>query len=239
MTLRIAALACALLGFTAGAAQAAGLSVSPVMLDLSAKRPITAVTVGNQDAMEKVIQAEVQLWRRENGKDILESSEDLTVSPPMFRVASGKKQVVRVGLTGDDAPSDAERTYRLILQELPQPGDETTPGQLRMLLRMSMPIFIAPAGKHPQTLETQLLTAADGKLQLKIANRGRLHARILKMSLQPVSGEALDIDEPAYVFPGEERVWTVALPANWQGPTVTLTATTDHEPYETSLPFQR
>ncbi len=239
MNFRFAILATLFLGFASGATQAAGLAVSPVLLELSDKRPITSVSITNQDTGDKVIQAEVQIWRRENGKDILESSEDLTVSPPMFRVASGKKQVVRLGLGGDDAPGDVERRYRLILQELPAPASEAAPGQLRMLLRMSLPVFIAPPGKDLRQLDTQVLSAADGQLQVRVSNRGRSRVRMLNMVLQPSAGEALQIDEAAYVFPGEERSWNLALPADWHGPSVKLTATTDREPYEVSLPFQR
>ena len=57
----------------------------------------------------------------EDGTDEYESTSDVIAVPPIFSIAPGETQIIRVGLVGGLSP-DRELAHRLFLTELPRPG---------------------------------------------------------------------------------------------------------------------
>jgi hypothetical protein len=84
-----------------------------------------------------VAQTDVMAWTRKDGRDALQASTDLLVSPPIFSLASGATQVVRVGQLRQ-ADASREIAYRPFIREMDQP---VPPGQtcIAAKLRVGMP----------------------------------------------------------------------------------------------------
>mgnify|MGYP000352878002 CR=1 FL=1 len=217
--------ACGLFFFVvwASVAKAASFGVSPVRVTLSETQQMDAITVRN-DGIEPVsMQLEVLNWSQEAGKDVLTPSRELLANPPIFTVPAGGSQLVRVGLRR--AP-DAQRelTYRVILQELPPPPNPDFMGT-RMMMRISLPVFVSPEVDAKPVLLWQAARTPQGALKISLTNNGNAHIQIanFKLSLPGSQQPWVTKESAEYVLPGQSRDWT--LPANSENPAPPLGVT--------------
>lgn len=223
-------------------AMAVGVSVSPVLLTLSTKHTSTAVTVTNDTGEEKVFQADPVAWRHQGDEDVYEPTTRIVASPPLFRLMPGARQVVRVGVPDTARVSDsAEGTYRLFLQEIPAAPKGNTEGgsQLKMLLRLGLPVFRSPAAPQPESMSWQARRNVDGRIQLEMRNTGNVHVRLsdLQLILAGMS-VPLKVDGFTYVFAGESRRWLLEPAKNWQGSSVKYSVQTEKGLRSADLPLE-
>jgi fimbrial chaperone protein len=216
------------------AATAGTFSISPLRVDLSAQAKTAALKVRNEDPGVVVVQAEARLWSQVDGQEILEPTSDLLVSPPLFTLEPGAEQVLRVALRRE-VDAERESSYRLVLQEVPQPSSPDFTG-LNMVLRLSLPVFVAPAAPAEPDLAWSVRRIADGKLVVRADNAGAAHARVLNFRIGAAQGAADGIKQPvvAYVLPGQYREWTLEDPGHLSGP-VWLRGRTDSGEFEAEL----
>jgi fimbrial chaperone protein len=186
-------------------AHAGSFSVNPVRVILSAKQPVAALTVRNGGSEAAVIQLETSAWSQEGEKDVLVPSTDVLATPPIFTVAPGKTQILRIGLR---RPGNAtgETTYRLVLREVP--SSVQTSG-LRVALMISMPVFVMPAAAVAPKLEWRATRTTDGQIRVHATNNGNAHVQFTKIDLALAEGgKALGGRNVAdYVLPGSTRSW--------------------------------
>lgn len=195
-------------GPSSAPAHAGSFSISPLRVELSATATTGALTLRNQEDAPIVVQAEAMLWEQVDGQDRLTPTRDLLVSPLVFTMPGNGSQLLRVALR---RPADAGRelSYRLILTEVPQPASPEFTG-LNVALRVSLPVFVAPAAETAPRLEWTASPAADGALAVTARNSGNAHARILRFEVAPATGAAAARlqEVTAYLLPGQSRTWT-------------------------------
>ncbi|KAG8150334.1 fimbrial biogenesis chaperone [Burkholderia catarinensis] len=189
-------------------AQATNFTVSPVRVELSAARKSVALTVRNESPDEPVVvQLSTVAWSQNAGDDVYASTGDLLAAPPIFTIAPGASQVVRIGLR--HAPSaDRETDYRLYLREVPAAPKPGFAG-VQIALEMSLPIFVKPAAETAPLLRWSADPRPNGAgmLALRVTNDGTAHAQVADLTLlapgsnRPVATHA----EFAYVLPGQSR----------------------------------
>ena len=80
-----------------------------------------------------------------------------------------------------------ELSYRLILQEVPQPANPDFSG-LQVALRLSVPVFVANAEATGPALAWSAAASGDG-LVITAQNSGDVHARIHGFSVAPAVGD--------------------------------------------------
>lgn len=180
--------------------------VTPVRATLTSAQPIIALTVRNDSSEPTVVQIELTTWSQEAGKDLHAPTRDVIATPPIFTVAAGATQIVRVGLrrTPD---ADRELTYRLFLQEVPPPPKAEFKG-LRVALRMSLPVFVVPSTPAAPALEWRAVREPQGWLNVSARNTGKAHAQIADFRLEHADGREIVRQAPsAYVLPGQSREW--------------------------------
>ena len=195
LVLRLAAVVAALL--VAFSASAGSFSVAPVRLDVKMPRRAVSLEVQNTGELAAQIQVERYLWVADKGgDDVLEPTEDIVATPPIFTLAPGQKQIIRVLVSGNQDPT-REATYRVILQETAL--NDPPPNAVRALLRISMPLFITPSGAKPKVLWTA--ERVDDKWWLVMENTGNAHAQILSARLEG----GVEIKANGYLLPGERR----------------------------------
>ncbi len=193
-------------------AQAGSFSANPVRIVLSAGAASTAITVENQGDEAVLVQAEVVAWSQQGGEDRLVASEDLVVSPPIFRMAPGASQTVRVGLTRRIDPN-RELAYRLFLKEVP-PAPVAGDSQVRVALRLGLPVFVLPPVKAAPQLGWTLAVEGDGALAITATNTGNAHVQVIDLGLRDGEGNLLLQHQRAdYVLPGQARTWPLGKPA--------------------------
>lgn len=196
---------------------ASGLQVSPIGLSLGSTAQADALWLTNTGSDPLHAQVRVFRWSQADGKDVLEPSRDLVVSPPMVTIAPGDRQMVRV-IRQVSAPADAEASYRVIIDELPiDAGDQ--PG-LKFVLRYSVPVFLAPAGNPPVrvALTSSWDTSAEGPV-LRVSNAGNGHAQIANVVWHGTSGQDTTLIPGlvGYALPGSTMSWHLPQGASHAG----------------------
>lgn len=210
---------------------AGGFTVSPVRLDMDAGARAVSLTLSNGSDRIKTVQVEAVRWTQVEGEDHYEPAPELVVNPPLFRVAPGARQVVRAGFHGGAPALEAEGAYRVYLQEVPD-GDEPRANQLRLLLRIGVPLFLAPVEPAQPAPRWTLARQPDGRLALQVRNEGRRRLRLEHLAVA-AEGQALhDVAGLSYVLSGQMRAWT--LPAGLRAP-LRLAASSDGEPVDVAL----
>lgn len=215
------------LGLTLGstATHAAALQVSPVTVEFKSTEQAQAIYLVNNGKDPLEAQVRVRRWTQEQGKDKLDEADDVVASPAIIRVAPGERQVVRVVRKKATAPAQ-ELSYRLLVDELPHKA-KTDHSGLTVLLRYSIPVFIAPAGSASQPAEegaraetnlsvvhAQLVAATAGKSNLLMRNDGIVHIRVSHLGLTSANGKDSILEDGlvGYVLPGQQMSWPVDVP---------------------------
>jgi len=132
-------------------------------------------------------------------------------------VPPGEKRLVRVGLKTPAAAT--ERTYRLLLDELPESGDASSRAAssgLTFTIRFALPVFLpaAAAMKPAGAIESIKLDAR--RLRVAVRNTGNQHFRITSVvaRVAGMPGSGFPDTAPGwYLLAGASRVHSIEIPA--------------------------
>jgi len=226
---RIAVAALAL-GCAGAVHAAASVMIWPIDPVIENGQRAAALWLENRDARPVTLQIRVLGWREESGEDLyIEDQDRVACSPPMTTVPPGKRQLIRLTRLVESAPG-TEEAYRVLIDEIPQPDDESTQqgGQaqlgLKFQMHYSIPLFVYGQGlwtkedpdrkRDPATAARPALSwhlAQEGsKRWLVMTNRGSVHARITQAAFD-TKGEHAEIARGllGYVLPGAQMRWEV------------------------------
>lgn len=221
----------------AGPAAAASLQVAPTSLTLQAKQSADGLWLSNSGDAPVQVQLRVFRWTQKDGKERLEPTRDLVISPPMQTLPPGERQLVRLVRTRPIAPT-SEMSYRVIVDELPAPNKEQQ--GLQFVLRYSVPVFVVPETQTPiaPSLRTSLVAAEDGQMAIEIENSGSEHAQIADLVYTDASNkqETIIPGLVGYVLPGQRMRWPLKSPASRFADGV-FKARINSGPVEQSLPL--
>jgi fimbrial chaperone protein len=195
----------------ASAASAGGFSLSPLRLSIPARESSNSVVAENTGGTPIVIQVRPLQWTQRDGKDERAETRDLVVNPPIFRLAPGEQQLVRVASRLGPPASD-ERAYRVVFTEIP-PNDapQTQPG-LRFAVAMDIPVFIEPVTPTvPQPAQWRAERTADG-LRVRVDNPGHAHYRINDVQFGTADGKVLHKLPFVVVLPYAWLAWDIQVP---------------------------
>ena len=219
--------------FVAGVSvvSAANIGVNPVRVTLSENQKMGTLTVRNGGTEPMSMQLEVLNWSQEEGNGVFTPTRELIVNPPIFTIPAGGSQLIRVGLRR--AP-DAQRelTYRIFLQELPPPPNPDFNGT-KMLMRVSLPVFVLPKVTAKPVLSWHAVRTSDGALKISLSNSGNAHIQIANFSLSlPGSAQPWITQQTSdYVLIGQSFDWILPANADYSipksGATIQLFAQTD------------
>lgn len=190
-------------------ASAGSFGISPLRLELSGQVRTAALTVRNDEDAPALIQVETLQWTQDGGQEKLDPTTDLLVSPTVFTLPPKGTQLVRVALRGSPDPT-RELSYRAILQEVPPEASPDFTG-LRVALRLSIPVFVAPTSPAKPDLAWSATVDDNGAIVLRADNNGGAHARVLGLTLTPGSGTGPVLQDTVatYILPGQYRTWTL------------------------------
>ncbi|HQR30200.1 MAG TPA: fimbria/pilus periplasmic chaperone [Anaeromyxobacteraceae bacterium] len=211
-----AALAAALL-VSAWTARAAEVQLNPVVVSLSPAARSGMIAVRNQGAETVRFELQPRTWNETPaGQMELGPTADLVVYPPVLTLGPGEERNVRVGVASPSSFGAVERSYRLFIQEMAPPEQPGAAAQVRMLSRIGVPVFLAPA-RLTEKAAVLGLAAKAGTVTFRLANEGTVHVRPASVK---VVGRAADgasvfeVDLPAwYVLAGGHREYTASIPA--------------------------
>lgn len=221
MTCPKATAAAVLLGLPllSGAIDAAALRVTPVTIERTAPAVAASLTLSNADSRQLAVQVRVFRWRQVNGKDVLEPTSDVAVSPPMAMLPSKGESVVRV-VRLSKAPIASEESYRILVDELPTPA-ATSGSAVRLLLRYSIPAFFraAAAGAPRVGWEARLRA---GQFELTGRNTGGHRLKVGDVSFRDAAGREFSLAHglTGYVLSDSQVSWRLPAGEGRQSPTL-------------------
>jgi len=196
-------------------ARAANIGVSPLLIDLSNGETVSGVHVRNGDTTQAIsVQARVMRWHQDDTGDVYTPATDVVASPPVARIQPGAENLIRIVRTAKQ-PVQGEESYRLLIDELPEPGQAST-NAVRVLIRHAVPVFIAHTHVTPARALWQIAHATQGNqhgYRITVQNTGTRRLRLVNLTLHDAQ-DMLVAQKPGlvtYVL-GQSRV-TVFIPA--------------------------
>lgn len=187
---------------------AAALQISPTRITLTAKNPINFFTLRNEGDMPVLIQLNPLAWSQENGKDIFTSTKHILITPPVASINPGKSQIIRLGLRHKNHAVD-EQAFRIIVEEVPLLLQKKSLG-VRILLNLSVPVFIKPIKDQQHHLAWQVQKMGKNKLKLHLFNDSNRHIQLVHLT---IASKHTLVNQPifAYLLPHQVKTWTYKL----------------------------
>lgn len=185
---------------------AAGLQIAPVSLTIAADKKADEVWLRNAGTETVHAQVRVYRWSQDQGEDVLTPDNNVVASPPMVQVAPGQEQLVRLVRIGPmAAPAAIERTYRLLIDELPIKKAKSKVG-LDFVFRYSVPVFITGTAPAKPQLEWSVQNTS-GRAWLLVKNSGTSHSQLASLEFTPPGGKTVMVASglAGYVLPGQYR----------------------------------
>lgn len=211
------------------AGAASNVLIWPIDPYLAADANAAELWIQNQGTEATTMQVRVVGWQQEGGHERYQQQQDVVASPPIVKISGGSKQLIRL-IKQKTAPVGQEQAYRIVVDEIPQPTDDSRPQMgLKLQMRYSIPLFSYGAGiatqkaasHHANTDPTKLawrVISDGGKPALQVSNRGNVHVRLSKVTLSQGGQQRVLADGlMGYVLPNSERAWP--LPASFTRPT--------------------
>jgi fimbrial chaperone protein len=192
-------------------AAAAGFGLAPTGLTIAPNAVSGSVVVTNTGSDELVIQARPYAWSQ-NGNDVREETRDVVINPPIFKLAAGEQQLVRVAPRGAPLPN-LERAYRLIFSEVPRGQAAASAPGFRITIAMDIPLFIEPLVRGTPQVTWRLEQVGD-RSRLVAENSGGRHLRWREV--QVLDGTR-QIESVARVVVLAKSSFVIELPATASG----------------------
>ncbi len=217
-------IAAALLLLAHGLASAGEFSVSPIRLNLSGAARSQLLTISNIGSTPARFLVRSAGWTvTEAGAVELSGDDQLVVFPASFVVAPKASQNIRVGT--DQTATNTEQTWRIVLEELPNPDAPSGAGTtINVLSVLSVPVFMPPLAAR-KSMDLTLQSATGVTATVVISNTGNAHEMVSAVSVTAMRGEEVAAQaqqEGWYLLPGKRRVLSIKTDKkSWCAPDIT------------------
>lgn len=143
-------------------------------VEILSDQSASSISLYNQSNESADLQIRIFEWTQNAGQDQLIPTDDIAVSPPFLKLKPNDSYNLRVVRIKPE-PISGEKTYRIILDELPKPIDSRKASQgVNVLLRSSLPVFVV--NKDAITQLNWKIDAKQNDTALNISNIGNRHA---------------------------------------------------------------
>ena len=217
-----AALLLAALVSPASPAAAIDLQVNPVRVNVMPDQGAAELRLDNEDVKPVAVRVTALRWTQPDGSDHNEATRDLVVSPPIFTLAPGARQLIRIGFR-NRTPGAA---YRLIVEEIPGPKASGT--GISVALKLDLPLYVIARDGATPAVSWAARRGSRDTLIVEGRNSGDLHARVLAVEARDAKGQVLGKTEAmGVILPSSSRIWTLGGKAGAPTELVVRTAAGD------------
>jgi len=188
-----------------------GLSVGPVRIAMTADQPSASVEVRSGDfASAVLVQATAFTWTESDGNRELVPTEELVVTPAVFKLEPGGVRTLLLSASTDGA---VPRYYRLRVEEVADEAQPSESGvQLEMLRAFDLPVFVEARGAQADVRAVTTLDEVAGEARIRLENRGNAYAIATAARLRTAESDVAEVSGLFYILPGESREIVLALP---------------------------
>jgi len=202
-------------------AQAAGMRVVPLRLDMTAKGGNATLELTNLSPDNMGVQIEAKRWHQDDGADRYEDTKDLLFAPPIVAIPAGKTKTIRFRLRRG-AQVDQEMAYRIYVQQLAAAPDDgadggAVAGGVEVRLKLGIPLFVAAIKPTQPQLTVAAKTSDDGQSVLHFSNPGSMHLKLFEVEVLDQSGKvvaatSLSNTQTNYLLAGSQSDWPLHQP---------------------------
>jgi fimbrial chaperone protein len=218
-------------------ADAAALRLEPVLVEVFAPGAASTLTLRNDDDSEVNVQIRVYKWSQSNGDERLEPTTDVVASPPAAKLAPKTDYVARI-VRVNRQPIQAEESYRIIVDQLPQTQGKA-PRTVNLLIRQSIPVFFT-SRQNANSSVTWSLTYDGARLVVAAQNSGDRRLRIAALKLVDAEGKTVAFGNglTGYVLSQSTMKWIVPGQGRGFAPSgsVSISAQGDSGPVHAVVP---
>lgn len=190
--------------------------VAPIWITLDQRARSSVVTILNDGEDTVHLQGKAMEWTQDSkGKDVYQETNDLLFFPRLLMLKKGEQKIIRAGIR---IPAiQKEKTYRLFIEEIPQPKTETADAtQLTVAVRFGIPVFVKPL-KEELAAELASVTLSKGVVMAHVRNTGNSHFRISEVTVKGSDGNGQETFTEKingwYLLAGGDRVYSIPIPA--------------------------
>lgn len=220
-------LLCYLLCISTASHGEGSLQLSPLRLSLSDLSSVTTLTVKNRGNSPSLVQIELFKWTQKDGVDYFEPTRDVLVSPPVFTIKPDGEQILRAVIRRK-SDANQELTYRLFIREVQDQARPAADNSIKVLLNISIPIFIQPTNAPKQQLIWTVQNVSPDKISLKLNNTGSQHIQIKSFQLQSADEVIVAENKMSYVLPGTSTEWQLVIKSHVIKSPIVINAITDN-----------
>lgn len=189
--------------------------MTPIRLDLGNEAKSGAVTIFNESDEPLQLQMKAFEWTQDGkGKDRYEETNDILFFPRIMIFDRKGEKILRAGIKAP--PSANERTYRLFVEEIPEPK-KAEGARVAIAIRFGLPIFVKPLKENLRG-EVAGTSMAGGVVSAVAKNSGNVHFLIRTVLVQGKDGGGKIVFTKEldgwYLLAGAQRVYTAEIPAD-------------------------
>jgi fimbrial chaperone protein len=221
----------------AASVDAATLTISPVGVTIEPGQTSATLEIKNADVQPITVQVRIYSWTQVANEDVLASTSDIIMSPPIATIAAGSSQTLRLLLRPvAKAGPERERHYRVLLDEIPTaaaPRDNLT-----FAMRSSIPVIVLLQRPSAPGLKWAADRDQKGSVVVTATNAASVYDRIFDLTATLDDGSVRNgvlRGTNAYVLPHSQRQWV--LPGDLGAGPIRLNITTRNGKTERILPI--
>jgi fimbrial chaperone protein len=184
----------------------ASFSVDPLLIELDGQSNSAVLSITNPTAKEIRFEIKAFAWDQTppDGTMLLTPTQEVVIFPPLVAIKPRMTQRVRVGAIA--APGGVEKSYRILVEELPT-GD-ALPVAIRT--RIGIPVFIAPT-KVVRSSSIADVSIKNRTVSVTLSNTGSKHVMVDEVVIRGmVATDEQSFEQSMqgwYVLAGKSRTW--------------------------------
>ncbi|MEW6324140.1 MAG: fimbria/pilus periplasmic chaperone [Nitrospirota bacterium] len=150
--------------------------VTPIRLIFDQQTKTGILTIQNDGEETLQLQVKAYEWTQdERGKDRYTETDDILFFPRLMKLEKAEKRILRAGVK--QLAREKEQTYRLFIEEVPEPQKKREGASIDISIRFGVPIFVKPVPEEVKGA-IEKVQLGEGKLRIDVRNTGNAHFRI-------------------------------------------------------------
>lgn len=189
-------------------------TVDPLLVVLGAQNTTAVLTLTNPGSRALRFEIKGFSWNQSvpDGAMELTPSNDIVIFPPLVTINPKTTQRIRIG--SSVAPGVSEKSYRLMIEELPSELAPTGGAQVAVRTKVGVPVFIQSTAPSVRGL-IDSVTIANRVVTIAFRNAGTAHALLDDVLVRGMAApDRMTFEEALqgwYVLAGKTRVWRYTL----------------------------
>ncbi len=188
-------------------------AISPVTIELEHKVRSTVVTIYNRGQGVGEFEVKVTEWTQsETGEDFHTPSKDIIYFPRFLKVAPNESRIIRIAARTPAIRN--EKTYRLIVTELPERTKQKTTG-VSFQFQFAIPLFVMPPNK---IVKGKIFKSdvSNGQVHTTVTNEGNTRFRFESITVQGKNLKGESLFEKTitgwYILAGASKLYSIPIP---------------------------